>query len=521
MKPQSKLLWLSAFLLGWLFDLLFWKKSPGINFPIFMSLALIGGAFYLLAGGLRPARKSLWLLAPFAFFALMTCLRREPLTAFLAHAFTLLSLALLAATWLGGRWMQYGLFDYTAHFFTLSMNVLFLPLTFLERTRKELAESGQPKGKSSVWPVLRGLLLALPILLVFASLLASADLVFSDKLNSFFEQFDLQRILEYTTRLILIPFYAYLLAGVFLHAGEHSRDEKLIGEEKPVMAPFLGFTETGVVLGSVALLFLSFVIIQFRYFFGGEANIGVTGYTYSEYARRGFNELLAVAIISLLMVLGFGAITKRETATHKRIYSGLSVIIVAQVIVILVSSFQRITLANYWHGYSRLRLYPQVFLVWLGALFVTVVLLEIIRRERFFALAALLASLGFAASLSLLNVDALIVRHNVLRAVLGRHFNVTHLAMLSSDAVPALVDEFQDQTLPPLIHEGIGAALLCHSYSLEDSLPADWRSSNLSLSRADGLLEQVLPQLVEYRRIGKGGASRVRTRGGEEYLCSE
>ena len=96
-------------------------------------------------------------------------------------------------------------------------------------------------------------------------------------------------------------------------------------------------------------------------------------------------------------------------------------------IVILVSAYQRLSLAIDWHGFSRLRLYPRVFLIWVGLLFITVIVLEILRREQHFALAAVIACLGFAASLSVLNVDASIVRHNVDRALAGKHFNVNHM----------------------------------------------------------------------------------------------
>ena len=116
----------------------------------------------------------------------------------------------------------------------------------------------------------------------------------------------------------MILFWAYVLAGIYLHAATKSQDEKLLGEEKPIITPFIGFTETGIVLGSVTILFILFVIVQFQYFFGGNANIGVEGYTYSQYARRGFNELLMVAIFSLLMVLGLGTVTKRENALQRR-----------------------------------------------------------------------------------------------------------------------------------------------------------------------------------------------------------
>ncbi len=80
-------------------------------------------------------------------------------------------------------------------------------------------------------------------------------------------------------------------------------------QDKPILAPFLGFTESTVVLIAVDLLFALFVFIQFRYLFGGQANITPVGYTYSEYARRGFGELVAVAFLSLGLILGLGAYT--------------------------------------------------------------------------------------------------------------------------------------------------------------------------------------------------------------------
>ena len=59
-----------------------------------------------------------------------------------------------------------------------------------------------------------------------------------------------------------------------------------------VRAISLGLIEVATLLISVDLLFLVFVWIQFAYLFGGQANITLEGYTYAEYARRGFFELL-------------------------------------------------------------------------------------------------------------------------------------------------------------------------------------------------------------------------------------
>lgn len=516
---QPVRLWLIVLLLGWVFDFLFWKESIGVNFALFSVVCLLGGMGLLFVEGYRPARNSLWLLFLFAFFVVITFLRQEPLTIFLAYALTVFSVGLLANTYLGGRWFQYSLIDYLSKFIRLVAGVIYLPMRFFAQARENQATKGENKGTFPLWALLRGLVISLPIVICFASLLASADLVFSQKLGDFFKLFSFGKLAEYFLRLILILICAYIVSGFLLHAASQSKDEKLIGEGNPFIKPFLGFTESAVVLGSVSLLFLVFVAIQFQYFFGGETNIGVTGYTYSQYARRGFNELVIVAFFSLVMILGLSTITRREKETEKRFYSGLSIGIVALVMIILVSAYQRISLAIDWHGFSRLRLYPQVFLVWLGILFVSVVILEIFRQERYFAFAAVLASLGFAVSLTFMNVDAAIVKHNVPRVLQSKNLNVAHLASLSFDAVPALVEQYNSTSYSQEVHEGIGAALVC--YLNVDSLPGsydnDWRAFNLSRWQAHNALQSIQASLQDYGI--KRYPWRVRTPSNVLYEC--
>ncbi|MEW6241823.1 MAG: DUF4173 domain-containing protein, partial [Chloroflexota bacterium] len=329
-----------------------------------------------------------------------------------------------------------------------------------------------------------------------------------------------EKLLEYISRLFLIAICAYLVAGVFLHASSQSRDERLFGEDKPVIRPLLGFTESSIVLGSVTILFLAFVIIQFRYFFGGEANIGVAGYTYSQYARRGFGELVTVAFFSLLLIMGLSTLTRRENEVQRRTYSGLNVAILVLVMVILVSAYQRLSLAIDWHGFSRLRLYPRVFLIWVGILFVAIVVLEFLHRERSFAFAFVLASLGFAVSLALVNVDSAIVRHNISRGLQGRHLNTALLASLSSDAVPALVEGFLSPSLPDPIRERVGAALVCYMHFNPDEPIEDWRSFNFSRWKAQVMLGRVQPYLVDYHLRGRRNVW-VRTPSKVLYDCVE
>jgi len=518
-------LWITVLVLGWCFDFLFWGYQPGISFAIYVVLCLGGGLAVLIPEGFPPSWKSLALLLPIGFFTAMTFIRLEPMSRFLAFAFTLGLLGLLALTYLGGRWVWYNLADYVVRFLRLAGSMLARPVMFVNERKKLAAASpegvrqaqARSSGWKATWAVLRGLLIALPILALFAALLASADAVFAQVLNQFIALFRLEKLPEYLFRLAYILFGAYLLAGVFLHAAQKSRDEKLVGEEKPLVSAFLGFTEGAVVLGAVELLFLVFVIIQFRYFFGGQTNIGVQGYTYAEYARQGFGELVAVAFFSLLLFLGLSVIVKRESPVRRTGFSGLGVGMVGLVGVILASAFQRLRLYEAAYGFSRLRTYTHVFMIWLGILLAAALVLEILRRERLFVTAALLAGIGFAASLNLLNVDAFIVRQNVARAAQGQELDVPYLASLSPDAIPALAETYRSAGLPPRIRLAVGAALVCMRAKISAPVVQDWRS--FSLAQGWGQSAQSSLDLSGYTVQKDNYPYQVNSPGGQVFDC--
>ncbi len=521
MKKNPNVLWISALILGWLFDFLFWRQALGINFTIYAAICILGGFLLLvLFARQRPARGAIWLVPPLLFFMAVPFVRAEPMTVFLSVLFTVMLAGLIAISYLGGRWFQYSLADYFSGFFGLLGSMIARPITFRLDVAREEKESGVSYPRMNPWPIVRGILITIPIIAIFATLLASADTIFGQELNDFFKLFfDVEKIPEYIFRLVYILIFAYALAGVFLHASARGTDEKLLGVEKPLVPRFLGFPETTIILGSVIVLFAAFVIVQFRYFFGGQVNLGPGGLTDSEYARRGFGELAAVAFLSLLLILGLSTITSRSTPIQRRIFSGMSVAVVALVMVILASAWQRLQLNELAHGFFRLRTYSHVFYIWLALLLVAVVVLEILHRERAFALAALIASLGFAVSLTLLNVDRFTVQQSVIRAHNGYFFNIPDNASLSTDSQPALVDAFRDPALPQDLREKVGAILVCRAYMSHsaDDPSNDWRSFNLSRWSATQAMERARPSLAAYVINTQVYPMRVRTPHGAGY----
>ena len=538
MKANPNRFWFIVLLLGWVFDFLFWEKPFGVNFVIYVTLCLATGIFLLRADGLRLTPRSSLLLFPIAFLTAQTFFRLEPMTVFLSVAMTIFLMSVFTMTYLGGRWMHYALLDYLFGYFRLFGSMLVRPLGFAAEVKRDQPQSDalqpegvskrRPKRSSQFWSIVRGLVIALPIVAIFASILASADVVFAKRLDEFIKLFNIDNLPQYIFRLVYILVFAYAIAGTYLHAA-HNTDEK-ISEDKPLLSPFLGFTESAIVLGSVAFLFVAFVVIQFQYFFGGQTNISFTGYTFSDYARKGFGELVAVAFFSLLMLLGLGSITRRETEVQRRVFSSLGVALVGLVLVMLVSAFQRLVLYETAYGFSRLRTYTHVFMIWLALLLVVVVVLEILRRERSVAFVMLLAAFGFIVSLGLLNVDGFIVRHNIQRELdaqtkpssYGRvELDQAYFVELSEDAVPPLVNAFLDESLPGMVHEKIGAALVCKKYNEEITDPLPWQSFHFSRSTAQRAYDRVENSLASYKYIATDFPFKVKAPSGAEYYCSQ
>lgn len=527
MKNNPNRFWLAVIFLGWSFDFLFWKKPmPGINFFLYVVLCLGVGIFLLHADGLRLSPRSRLLLIPIAFLSAVLFFRQEPMTVFLSVVMTLLLMGVFAITYLGGQWTLFGLLDYLFGLFGLFGSMVARPIGFAVDVKKE-QPSPNEKRNNHLWSILRGIVIALPVIAIFASLLSSADPIFAKRFEDFVGLFKIENLPEYIFRLVYILIFAYAIAGAFLHAAQKSGEEY---QEKPRFVAFLGFTETSIVLGSVILLFLIFVIIQFQYFFGGNANITIEGYTYSEYARKGFGELVTVAFFSLLLLLSLGSISKRETDVQRKTFSSFGVALVVLVIVMLVSAYQRLVLYEYAYGFSRLRTYTHVFMIWLGLLLIVVVALELLKRDRAIGLSMVIAALGFVISLGMMNVDGFIVRQNVKREIQRGEdkllaqgsrpdLDAQYFLDLSDDAVPALVDGFQNSSLPTNIHEKLGAALACKRYDRKDDKERPWQGFNLSYWRADKSLTVLTNELDAYRVTDTAWPVKFTTPSGEEFSC--
>lgn len=256
----------------------------------------------------------------------------------------------------------------------------------------------------------------------------------------------------------------------------------------------LGSVEIAVVLGLMNLLFLSFVIVQVPYLFGGMELVQNTpDFKLATYARRGFGELVTVAGLVLPILLASHWLIRKESRVATNIFRVLAGIQIALLFVIMASAVQRLVLltGELGYGMTTIRLYPLIFMSWLAIVFVWFAATVLRGARNHFAWGALWSAFLILGATHVLNPDAFIARTNVALMQQGRDFDATYNSLLSDDAMPVLMSAFGD--LSPGAQETV-VRRFADRYQ-ESKCEGNLRSWNLSRSQTQKMLTSS-PDLV-------------------------
>ncbi len=245
----------------------------------------------------------------------------------------------------------------------------------------------------------------------------------------------------------------------------------------------LGTVEIAVILGLVNLLFLSFVIFQVPYLFGGMDLVQNTpDFKLANYARRGFGELVAVSALVLPMLLASHWLIRKEARAAHNLFRVLAGVQIGLLFVIMASAVQRLVLltGNLGYGMTTVRLYPMIFMTWLAIVFVLFGATVLRGARQHFAWAALWSAFLVLGATHVLNPDAFIVKTNIALAEQGREFDASYNSELSDDALPVLINSFE--TLNAESQQTAIRRIAIRYCQKRDE--GDFRSWNYSRSRA-------------------------------------
>jgi hypothetical protein len=434
-------------------DLLLRETPWGLNWAIWSALVAAAAVAAARLGRFPAPPAWPWLLAVAVLFGAALAWRASPVLAGLNLA------AALAAAALAAGVLRAGVVSYVTSGALAGVEIVAGPLPAV--ADGDWDEVPRHRWSGHAGATLRGLAVAVPLVLLFGALFFAADAVFEGLVR---DAFDLGAV---WTHLVVVGLWTWVSCGLLHH---------LLTPREPVSVAVerrFGTVEIGVVLGALDVLFLVFVVVQLRYLFGGDDHVvGTTGLTYAEYARRGFFELVAVAALAVPVVLAADSL-----ARSRRLFRILTVALVALLAVVMASAVERMRLYTEVYGLTQLRLYTLVFMLWLAAVLAWMLVTVLRDRHSWFMPGALVAGFATVAALNVANPDALIARTNLDRHVEdGKRLDVGYLSQLSADATPELVarsDELGDSQARSLL------ALI------ELPQARGWRTWNWSRARAD------------------------------------
>ncbi|MBI2410785.1 MAG: DUF4173 domain-containing protein [Candidatus Kerfeldbacteria bacterium] len=480
---------LTSLALAFIFNYLFFQKTLGISFAIFVFTLFV--AVVLLGMQQRALlKKSWWLFALILFFALMPGIRANEFLTFLNVCATFALLILLAHGLAGTPAFVMKLRDYL-------VLMIFVPFRMLGRVLFTVSQMNQIHSNSKhrdMWlRVVKGVIMAVPILIIFGALFSQADLAFSQFINRFVDITISERSVQY----LVLLFMAFIAALCFLSyiffpkqyqsglSREQSHTAAAVQSGKGI--------EVLVFLGLISVLFLVFIGFQITYLFGGEANIVNAGFTYAEYARRGFWELLVVALLSLVVLLvsekyagaeSIGSEQKRHTQ-----FLIPALVLIIEVVVIIVSAFKRLSLYIDAYGMTTLRFYVAGFILLLFVLFVVLAVKFIQSKpEQFFAFGTLLSLAAFLILVNIVNPDVFIARYNMKAYHRTGKIDVMYVGALSSDAESEKIELYK--TIADEDTEFLRELFQNQKARLEKQ-SAHWQSANFARARALKLLQEL------------------------------
>lgn len=453
----------AAFLYAAVYAFCMYKNSSGISFSFFMAGSLLYLCLCLSKLEISLKKGSVWYMTGIMLLGVSTfCTDDVRIINLNKMGIFLLMMSLLLKQFYDTS--DWGFGKYFHSIFTL----VFASLGEIGSPFRDMAayfRENKDRKNKKLWAAATGLLIAVPLLLVIASLLASADAVFRGLTRRFYEWVQPGSVFNILLRMAFIFFASYLLLAFLCR---HTIREEVKDSRKG--EPVLAITITGL----LSLMYLLFSGIQIWGLFLQKMALP-EGYTYAEYAREGFFQLLAVSVLNLLIVL-FTLNFFRQNKLLKAILTVMSLC----TYVMIASSAVRMILYIKTYDLTFLRILVLWALTTLSVLFAGVIVSVFKEKFPLFRYGTAAVTVLYLA-LSFSHPDYIIARVNLREALQSRqevlekgsldreeegYVDYAYLSGLSADAAPVL--------LPYL--ERLGYDLSLHEEDIAGMIYGDGRS---------------------------------------------
>jgi hypothetical protein len=501
-------------------DLVLYGQAAGLNVPV-TSLAFLGTTYFAMYLGGHKLPRRAHVAAAFSFlFAVPFALGTSDEMLMLSTLGFLSSHLLFALFALG----QEARFSHPLEIFWNGTGVLGLKLL----GRIDFFSHIKPPSLSQKhWALGKGLLVLVPLLVIFIALFASADPVFSSYFDNLGRWLGTWTEPEEIVVQIIVIGTLFLGFALFFAAAAYERYAHTAEPERK-----LGWTlESKVVLTGLTILFGLFLLLQGSVMFGGSAAFGELNLTYAEYARQGFNQLIFASTLVAIIVL---TLRRQHGEKSDQLLTALHSIFIVETLLLLISAALRLNLYIDTYGYTDARFLAYWTIITIGVL-LALLLANVIQREsQTILMRRALVVLGVSALVFCYSMpDALAVKFNLRRAAIGHAVDLRHLSAVSGEALPAIAEAIatndrqtfaqtptpslesycaaiqQNQGLNPdpaihaIIEDYHARQQLALTITQNNLTPhekisqLDWRDWNYSRVRANDILPMRIPEWLE------------------------
>ena len=271
------------------------------------------------------------------------------------------------------------------------------------------------KAGSNAKYIITGLVLTVPLTAVVAALLMSADDGLQRMLSGIAERIFSEEIWNIILQLCLaIPCSLYLF-GMF-YTNTHLNGLAVLDENRCKQRLFnIRFVSNLIVYTAVTpicILYVMFFISQASYFLSAFTNSLPEGYTYADYARQGFFELFAVALINLGVLCFMSLFSKKAGREKTKALKFYSVTISVFTIILIATAISKMVMYIDNYGLTELRVYTSWFMVLLAFTFVMIIVKQFRYDMQFAKHFSIMFTVMFAI-LCFSRPEALIARYNI------------------------------------------------------------------------------------------------------------
>ena len=247
-----------------------------------------------------------------------------------------------------------------------------MPIVNLWVSMKSLF-SGRRKSFAKYRKLFVGLLFAVPFLLIIIPLLISGDAAFEGLLKGI----GFKEIFPFTLKALFGIIISPIIFSFFFANKKNEKDFKFnVSLDKVKIDSLYGIS----FLFAIALCYLTYLFSQLAYLFGGLGGILPEEFTMAEYAKRGFFEITAIAIINFIIMGCAHIFFKRDSGVKTNLLKGFMVFIGIFTLLLITTAIAKMVMYIDRFGMTYLRITTSLFLIFIFILCATLTLRSLTRK---------------------------------------------------------------------------------------------------------------------------------------------